>query len=65
VLSFIFSAWGLGQFGKLGLMEVTLIAMATWLVLALLMSAWFLRFNTGPMEKLLTGFSKVFSRKKS
>jgi uncharacterized protein len=65
VLSFIFSAWGLGQFGKLGLMEVTLIAMATWLVLALLMSAWFIRFNIGPMEKLLTGFSKVFSRKKS
>ncbi len=65
VLSFIFSAWGLGQFGKLGLAEVTLIAMATWLVLALLMSLWFLRFNTGPMEKLLSGFSKAFSRKKS
>jgi uncharacterized protein len=65
VLSFIFSAWGLGQFGKLGLMEVTLIAIATWLVLAVLMSLWFLRFQTGPMEKLLTGFSKAFSRKKS
>jgi uncharacterized protein len=65
VLSFIFSAWGLGQFGKLGLMEVTLVAIATWLVLAVLMSLWFLRFQTGPMEKLLTGFSKAFSRKKS
>jgi uncharacterized protein len=65
VLSFIFSAWGLGQFGKLGLMEVTLIAIATWLVLAVLMSLWFLRFQTGPMEKLLTSFSKAFSRKKS
>ena len=65
VLSFIFSAWGLGQFGKLGLMEVTLIAIATWLVLAFLMSLWFLRFQTGPMEKLLTGFSKSLSRRKS
>jgi uncharacterized protein len=65
VLSFIFSAWGLGQFGKLGLMEVTLIAIATWLVLAVLMSLWFLRFQTGPMEKLLTGFSKSLSRRKS
>lgn len=62
VLSFIFSAWGLGQFGKLGLMEVTLIAIATWLVLALLMSLWFLRFSTGPMEKVLSGVSKRFSK---
>lgn len=60
----IFSAWGFGLFAKLGVAEVTLIAAATWLVLA--SASWlYLKFwNKGPMESLLTGFSRLFERKR-
>ena len=63
VFSTIFSAWGFDLFGKLGVLEVTLIAALTWLVLATL-AVLYLRFrNKGPMEYLLSGFSKLFERK--
>lgn len=63
VFSTIFSAWGFDLFGKLGVLEVTLIAALTWLVLAAL-AVLYLRFrNKGPMEYLLSGFSKLFERK--
>ncbi len=64
VFSILFSAWGFGLFGKLGVLEVTLIAVATWVCLAVL-AAINLRFNaSGPMEKALTKFSKAFEGKK-
>jgi uncharacterized protein len=65
IFSVLFSAWGFGLFGKLGLLEVTLIAAATWLALAIL--AWlYLRVGKkGPMETVLTGFSKVMGRSRS
>ena len=63
MLSFVFSAWGLGQFGRLGLFEVTMIAFACWLLLALFAVIWFRRFSVGPMEKLVSSFSKLATRK--
>lgn len=64
VFSTLFSAWGFGLFGKLGVAEVTLVAAFTWLVLALIAS-FHLKFkDKGPMEVLLSGFSKLFEVKK-
>ena len=63
VFSTLFSAWGFGLFAELGVTEVTLIAVATWLVLALLASLYLRFFNRGPMETLLSEFSKIFARK--
>lgn len=63
VFSTLFSAWGFGLFAKLGVAEVTLIAALTWLLLAAV-SMGYLKFrNKGPMESLLSGFSKLFERK--
>ena len=63
VFSSLFSAWGLGLFQELSLLSVVLIAAATWLALALL-AQLNLRFRTrGPMEALLTNFSRLFERK--
>lgn len=63
VFSTLFSAWGFGLFAKLGVAEVTSIAALTWLLLAAL-SMVYLKFrNKGPMESLLSGFSKLFERK--
>ena len=64
VFSTLFSAWGFGLFGKLGVAEVPLVAAFTWLVLALIAS-FYLKFkDKGPMEVLLSGFSKLFEVKK-
>jgi uncharacterized protein len=63
VFSTLFSAWGFGLFQELSLLSVVLIAAATWLALALL-AQLNLRFRTrGPMEALLSGFSRMFERK--
>lgn len=63
IFSFIFSAWGLGQFDKLNLLQVSMVGVGVYLLLATL-SMIYLRFrNKGPMESLLTGFSKLFERK--
>lgn len=64
VFSTLFSAWGFGLFAELGVTEVTLIAGVTWLVLALLASLYLRFFDRGPMETLLSAFSKLFARKK-
>lgn len=63
VAATIFSAWGFGLFAKLGVAEVVLIAAGTWLVLALLSVVYLKLRNKGPMETVLTGFSKLFERK--
>ncbi len=63
VFSTLFSAWGFGLFQELSLLSVVLIAAATWLVLALL-AKWNLKFRArGPMEALLTNFSRMFGSK--
>lgn len=64
VFSTLFSAWGFGLFAELGVAEVTLIAAATWFVLALLAWVYLRFFNRGPMETLLSGFSKLVARQK-
>ena len=62
IFATLFSAWGFGLFGELNLLSVTLIAAGVWLVLAVL-AQWNLRYrSTGPMEKVLTGFSRLFQR---
>lgn len=64
VFSTLFSAWGFGLFQEVSLLGVVLIAVATWLVLALFAQAN-LRFRSrGPMEALLTNFSNLFERNK-
>jgi uncharacterized protein len=63
VFSTIFSAWGFGLFAEVSLLGVVLIAAATWLALALL-AQLNSRYNSrGPMEALLSNFSKLFERK--
>jgi uncharacterized protein len=64
IFSTLFSAWGFGLFQEVSLLGVVLIAAGTWLALALLAQAN-LRFRTrGPMEAILSNFSKLFERKK-
>lgn len=62
IFSILFSAWGFGLFGKLGVAEVTMIAALTWLLLAALSAIYLRIFAKGPMENLLSGFSKIFGR---
>lgn len=63
VFATLFSGWGFGLFSKLGVLEVTLIAAATWLVLATVVNVFSKSGRKGPMESLLTNFSKLFERK--
>lgn len=62
IFSILFSAWGFGLFGKLGVAEVTMIAALTWFLLAALSAIYLRIFAKGPMENLLSGFSKLFGR---
>jgi uncharacterized protein len=63
VFSTLFSAWGFGLFQELSLLAVVLIAAATWLILALLAKLNLRYRNRGPMEALLSNFSRLFERK--
>jgi uncharacterized protein len=63
VFSTLFSAWGFGLFQELSLLTVVLIAAATWLILALLAKLNLRYRNRGPMEALLSNFSRMFERK--
>jgi uncharacterized protein len=63
IFSFIFSAWGLGLFGKLDLLLVSLVAVGVYLLLATFSILYLKLRAKGPMESLLTGFSKLFERK--
>jgi uncharacterized protein len=63
LFSTLFSAWGFGLFQELSLLSVVLIAAATWLALALLAKLNLRYRPRGPMETLLTNFSKLFERK--
>lgn len=64
VFATLFSGWGFGLFAELGVLEVTLIAAATWLALAVAAHVVGKSGRKGPMETLLTGFSKIFGGKK-
>jgi uncharacterized protein len=63
VFSTLFSAWGFGLFQELNYLAVVAIAALTWLVLALLAQLNLRYFSRGPMEALLSNFSKLFERK--
>ncbi len=63
VLAFIFSAWGLDMFGKLGVAEVTLVAAGIWFMLACLAWTYLRFFQKGPMEALLSKFSLLFTKR--
>ncbi len=63
VFSTLFSAWGFGLFQEISLLGVVLIAAATWLGLAVLAELNLKFRSRGPMEALLSNFSKLFERK--
>lgn len=63
VFSTLFSAWGFGLFAEISLLGVVLIAGWTWFALALLAQINSRYNQRGPMEALLSNFSKLFERK--
>lgn len=64
VFATLFSGWGFGLFGQLGVLPTTLIAAATWLFLSLAAHQLVKSGRRGPMEFLLTNFSKLFGGRK-
>lgn len=63
VFSTLFSAWGFGLFEQISLLGVVLIAIATWLALSVLAELNLKYRSRGPMEALLSNFSRLFERK--
>ncbi len=63
IFSVLFSAWGLGLFAQLDAWLVATTGFLTWLVLSVLARVNLRFFSRGPMETLLTSFSKLFVRK--
>ena len=63
VFSTLFSAWGFGLFAEVSLLAVVLIAAWTWFALAVLAQINSRYNQRGPMEALLSNFSKLFERK--
>lgn len=63
VFSVLFSAWGFGMFAEISLLGVVMIAAATWLGLAVLAELNLKFRSRGPMEALLSNFSRLFERK--
>ena len=63
VFSTLFSAWGFGLFEQISLLGVVLIAVATWLGLSVLAEVNLKFRSRGPMEALLSNFSRLFERK--
>ena len=53
VLSFVYSGYGLGLFGELGALAVTVSAILTWLCLELVARWWLGRNPQGPLEAVL------------
>jgi uncharacterized protein len=64
IFAVLFSGWGFGLFDQLDVLPVALIAAATWLALAVLAYVAAKAGRKGPMETVLTGFSKLFVRSK-
>ena len=63
VFSVLFSAWGFGLFAQLDAWLVAVTAAVVWLVLSLLAMLNLKFRQRGPMEAVLTRFSKLFERK--
>jgi uncharacterized protein len=59
VLSALFCGWGFGLFGELGAFAVTVIAFFTWAVLAVLLTLWLRRFSHGPLEALMSRWTRL------
>ena len=53
LMSFIFSAYGLGYFGQWGAFPVVLTAFGSWAVLSVFAWLWMRRFTQGPLERVL------------
>jgi uncharacterized protein len=53
VLSALFCGWGFGLFGDFGAAAVTVVAVLTWVGLAIAMHLWLGRFRKGPLEALM------------
>lgn len=64
IFSTLFSAWGFGLFAEVSLLGVVAIAAWTWFTLAILAQINLRYRERGPMEALLSNFSKLFERKK-
>lgn len=62
ITTVLFSNWGLGLFGTMGVLDVTLMAIGIWCALALTAHLILGRYNSGPMESLLKRFSLIGSR---
>ena len=63
VFSTLFSAWGVGLFAELEIWLVAVIAALVWLGLSLLAVVNLKFRDRGPMEALLTNFSRLFVKK--
>lgn len=57
ITTVLYSNWGLGLFGTMGVLEVTLVATGIWCALALTARLILGRYSSGPMESLLKKFS--------
>ena len=57
VATFIFGPWGLGLFQELQIPWVVLVAFLIWFSLIVLARLWLLRFDQGPMERLVQKFT--------
>jgi uncharacterized protein len=62
IFAILFSGWGFGLFAQLDVLPVALIAATTWFLLAVLAYVAAKAGRKGPMETVLTGFSKLFVR---
>lgn len=63
VLSLLFCGYGFGLFGTLGVAAVTGVAIAVWAGLELSMHLWFRRFRQGPLEWLLSEWTRAGSER--
>jgi len=59
LLSLIFGGWGFGLYQQIPYWSVVLVAIAVTVVLAVASNLWLARFRQGPMEKLLSRWSRL------
>jgi uncharacterized protein len=53
LLSLVFCGYGLGWFGQLGTLRITIVAIGVWCALDLLAHLWLRNFRYGPLEQAL------------
>ena len=59
LLNVIFGGWGLGLYQQLPYWLAVLVSIAVTLVMAAVATLWLRRFRQGPMERLLTAWSRL------